>query len=76
LKKIIPDLPIRNRNWAYGFSNPEINIYANSASGTPPHPKCNMIHFRIDESVAHFEIPKLWGLVLEFTKLWDAGRKM
>jgi len=36
-------------------------FYANFASRTPPHLECNMIHFRIDESVTHSHIPKLWG---------------
>jgi len=50
-------------------------IYANFASGTPPHPECNMIHFWIDESVAHFQIPKLWRSVSKFTKLWGCRKK-
>jgi len=29
-----------------------------------------MIHFWIDESVAHSQIPKLWESVSKFTKLW------
>nr|AAR13309.1 hypothetical protein BA15 [Phaseolus vulgaris] len=32
-------------------------IYANFASKILPHPENNMIHFRIDESVAHSQIP-------------------
>jgi len=42
----------------------------------PEHPKCDMIHFRIDESITHSQISKLWRLISEFTKLWGAGRKM
>jgi len=34
-----------------------------------------MIHFWIDESVAHSQIPKLWGSVSEFTKLWTCRKK-
>jgi len=50
-------------------------IYAKFASETPLHSECNMIHFRIDESITHFQIPKLWGSVLEFTKLWGCKKK-
>jgi len=50
-------------------------IYANFASGTPPHPECNMIQFQIDESVTHSQIPKLWGSVSKFTKLWGCRKK-
>jgi len=34
-----------------------------------------MIHFRIDESVAHSLISKLWGSVSEFIKLWGCRKK-
>jgi len=51
-------------------------IYANFASGTPPHPECTMIYFWIDESVAHSQIPKLWGPVSKFTKLSGCSKKI
>jgi len=34
-----------------------------------------MIHFQIDESVTHSQIPKLLRLVSEFTKLWGCRKK-
>jgi len=34
-----------------------------------------MIHFWIDESVTHSQIPKLWRSVSEFTKLWGCRKK-
>jgi len=42
----------------------------------PPYPECNMIHFQIDESVAHSQIPKLWGQIRNLQNCGGAGRKM
>jgi len=53
-------------------------IYVNFASRTPLHPKKNMIHFWIVESVAHSQIPNSNNRrrsVLEFTKLWVCRKK-
>jgi len=53
-------------------------IYVNFASGTPPHPESNMIHFQIDESITHFQIPisnKRWRSILRYIKLWGCRKK-
>ena len=52
--------------------------YANLTSRTPPHPERNMIHFRIDEFVAHSQLPisnKRWRSVSRFIELWEYRKK-